>query len=322
MGFYFTIRESIRLNRYVAAGLYMVQSLWFSRFGRLRKQVRARRREEGLRGVAMCLRFRDEAPFLKDWLDYHFASGVEHCFVYNNFSADNYEEVLNPYREAGKVTLIEWPRVPASPAAEEDCVLRAVGQYKWVGFLDADEFVVIRGNVGIEAFLSAYADYPAVALHWYMFGSNGHKTRPCGPVFAEYIRRDRWPNRHVKCFVRPDRVTQNRNSHSWYFEGMRSAVTEKGRKVAGSISIPASAERAWINHYYCKSEEDYLEKAARKSTLDRVGMLFPTHSAERLNEAITKSNEVMDDCAARYYRARCDAMSGLLNDGARSLSRS
>lgn len=310
MGLYFRIRETVRLNRHVSALIYGTQSLWFSHVGRLRKQVLAqRRRASDANGVAMCLRFRDEAPYLKDWLEYYYAAGVEHCFLYNNFSQDNYEEVLKPYRTSGRVTLIDWPYTPASPAAEEDCILRTLGRYKWVGFIDADEFVVIRDNVGIDVFLSAYESHPAVALHWRVFGSNGHKTRPSGSVFAEYIRRDEEPDFHVKCFVRPECVAQNRNSHSWYFFGMRSAVTELGRKVTGSISVPATAELAWINHYYCKSEQDYLEKSARKSTLDRVGILFPSHQVGKLQETMRKSNDVVDECALRYYMARCDAMS-------------
>ena len=35
--------------------------------------------------------------------------GIEHFYLYNNNSEDDYRTVLNPYIERGLVTLIEWP---------------------------------------------------------------------------------------------------------------------------------------------------------------------------------------------------------------------
>ena len=45
-------------------------------------------------------------------------------------------------------------------------------------------------------------------------------------------------------------------------------------------------------------------------------------NALRAAEAVSYTHLDVYKRQARYYRARCDAMSGLLNDGARSLSRS
>ena len=69
-----------------------------------------------------------------------------------------------------------------------------------------------------------------------------------------------------------------------------------------------TADCAWINHYYFKSEEDYLEKAARRSTLDRVGISFPSRRRERVEEDLLKNNDFFDSCAADYYRARCQSL--------------
>jgi hypothetical protein len=183
-----------------------------------------------------------------------------------------------------------------------------VGRFEWIGFIDADEFVVIGDGRSIGGFLADFQDHPAVALHWYMFGSNGHRLRPEGPVIAKYTRREPLPNRHVKCFVRPECVAEYRNSHSWYYRGMRCAVNEAGQGVRGSFAAP-TADRAWINHYHHKSDQDYFEKAARKSVLDKVGMTFETRTQQRHSDGESKANAVVDECALRYYLARCRALS-------------
>ncbi len=58
---------------------------------------------------AVCAIFKNESVFLKEWLEYHLLIGVEHFYLYNNFSEDNYQDILAPYIEKGQVTLTEWP---------------------------------------------------------------------------------------------------------------------------------------------------------------------------------------------------------------------
>ena len=53
--------------------------------------------------------FRDEAPYLREWIEYHKLLGVEHFYLYNNLSQDKCNEVLAPYVKNGEVDLIEWP---------------------------------------------------------------------------------------------------------------------------------------------------------------------------------------------------------------------
>ena len=53
--------------------------------------------------VALCLIFKNEAPFLKEWLDYHLALGVDHFYLYNNNSDDDFREVLRPYATGGEL---------------------------------------------------------------------------------------------------------------------------------------------------------------------------------------------------------------------------
>ena len=86
-----------------------------------------------------------------------------------------------------------------------------------------------------------------------------------------------------------------------------TAVNEHGRPVYGSLGAP-TADLAWINHYFCKSEEDYLEKTSRRPTSDQVTMRFQHRRPERAAEEFPRNNDVFDSRAADYYRARCQAL--------------
>jgi hypothetical protein len=273
---YFKFREKIRLNPQIAKAIYFTQSLKYSTSGEFRKKVLAASKDRAKgHGVAMCIRIRDEARYLDEFIEYYLAAGIEHFFFYEKLSVDRFH---------------------------------CIGRFAWVGFIDADEFVVVKDGRSIGEFLSGYTQHPALALHWRGFGSNGHKKRPAGPVIVEYNRRERVPNRHVKCFVQPSSVAAYRNPHSWYYQKLRAAVNELGQPVLGSISLPPTAETAWINHYHHKSDEDYFEKSARKSIADSAGMSFQNRTPARHHAAAQKSNEVVDDIASEYYLHRCQTL--------------
>lgn len=306
---FFRLRYCVRKQPWIAASVYMLPNLFHAvaqrSYPALPSSGKAPRGK-----LALCLRFRDEARFLAEWLEYHVAAGVDHFFLYNNFSADEFQEVLRPYVEEGQVTLIRWPRKPASPAAENDCIARTRGRFEWVGFIDADEFVVVGDGRPISDFLSEFGRAPAVALHWYYYGSNSHEKRPQDWVVRAYTRRNAEPDAHFKVFVRPEQVTRNRNSHNFYYRGAQRAVDENGRSVYGSMAHPPAAKRAWINHYFCKSLEDYLEKAMRPSTLDEFGMREPSRQVAKAKSAMAQANEIVDYSARDYFEKRCAARLG------------
>lgn len=307
---YWTIREKIRLNPLVSKSIYIAQSTMKLFSGReFASKVKVAAKKAGAsEGVALCVRIRDEAADLREFVEYYLAAGVRHIFFYEARSADNFREVLEPFIEAGHVTLIDnWPHVPISPAAEQDCILRSIGKYAWIGCIDADEFVVIGNGRSIPEYLcSIPTRYPAVGLHWRFYGSNGHVNRPGLPVILAYSRRQRRADFHVKLFVRPERVRCYRNPHSWYYqEFLSTAVNEKGKRIWGSTSIPATSDEAWINHYYHKSHEEFERKAKRASIADRTPMKFNSRTPQRGAEYERTANELIDLAAVEYHQERC-----------------
>lgn len=59
--------------------------------------------------LSVCAIFQDEAPYLREWIEYHRLMGAEHFYLYDNDSHDEFLEVLQPYINKRIVTLIDWP---------------------------------------------------------------------------------------------------------------------------------------------------------------------------------------------------------------------
>ena len=79
-----------------------------------------RRKNETKYNVSICGIFKNEGKYLREWIEFHKIVGVEHFYLYNNNSEDNFREILEPYIEDGLVTLVEWKKNQAQMEAYYD----------------------------------------------------------------------------------------------------------------------------------------------------------------------------------------------------------
>ena len=101
--------------------------------------------------LSICAIFSNESPFLNEWIEYHRLVGVDHFYLFNNGSNDDYLNCLTPYLEKGMITLMNWPGGLGSntevdpiqwtfstqiPAYEYTAKFLALGKTKWLVFLD------------------------------------------------------------------------------------------------------------------------------------------------------------------------------------------
>jgi hypothetical protein len=248
--------------------------------------------------LTACLKFKNAARFLPEWIEFHQIVGFEHFYLYNNNSTDDYLGALAPYRDAESVTLYEWPDVPAFPKCEEHCVAHHRHEARWIAFLDDDEFLFPTKGTDVRKILRRYESYPAVAVHWLMFGSSGHIRRPQGLVLEDYLHRQRNVSTIIKSIVNPRRIAAANSPHHWHYKEQELASDENERPVKSSSSTPATVGILRINHYWSKSLEDGQNKVAR-GPVDRWAMENP-RSMQLWHEFDSRMNEVEDREILRF----------------------
>lgn len=122
---------------------------------------------------SLCAIFKNEGRYFKEWIEYHRMLGVDHIYLYNNFSTDDYLEVLKTYIEEGYVTLTDWPYELSQIPAYQHCYDNYGKDTFWLMFLDLDEFICPLYDVDIKEWIRKYEKYPSVLMYWLMFGTNG-----------------------------------------------------------------------------------------------------------------------------------------------------
>jgi hypothetical protein len=211
--------------------------------------------------LAACAIFRNEARYLAEWVAFHLVVGVEHLFLYNNRSDDGYGEILEPFVAAGTVTLIDWPVYPGQNEAYDDCVRRTSGEWRWVAFIDLDEFLFSPRLRPVPELLARFEDVPGVGVPWGQFGTSGHKTPPPGLVIENYtqMRLGRRNLRQFKSVVDPAAVTKCLGPHTFRY-------TDPAFR--GPVPRFASVHDLRVNHYFSRSE---AELQAKVRALDSYG---------------------------------------------------
>ena len=222
--------------------------------------------------------FKDEAPYFKEWIEYHRLVGVDHFYLYDNGSTDTFKQVLEPYVKEGVVTLIDWPDKNREnwqkieyawvyytqvPALEHACRTVALGQTKWLAMIDIDEFIVPKNQTTIPDVLKKYDDAPGVIVYWHVYGTSGVNTLPPNVLLVEALNmtceEGHQLNKVEKTIIKPEMFSSFlRPPHTCVYAG------------GGAGGCLPKAEMQ-INHYINRTiEYFYNSKVKKKEAMDNT----------------------------------------------------
>jgi hypothetical protein len=266
---------------------------------RLREPCPPIRPEPGRAGIAVVGIVRNEATYLAEWLEFHLMVGAGHIYLYDNGSTDASADIVRPYREAGQVTVIEWPTQSGrSPqlTAYADAIRRFGARWRWMAFIDVDEFLYPAEGDSLAALLDQrFGHLAGVEVGWRNFGSSGHVARPAGLVTAAYTLRGAGPAceirtvANVKSIVDPTAVSAVVGAHEFPV------------RAGERLRLPLETGEIRLNHYFTRSREEFEAKLAvgsvfwggildvrRKHTNRRLRMARAIEEAPVLDTAILR----------------------------------
>lgn len=269
--------------------------------------------------IAICAMFRDEAPFLKEWIEYHRLVGVTHFYLYNNCSQDDFwVGVLKRYVDEGIVELFD---VPFDSSLYNDgakthnfvqvcCYNHALNLAKgfnnWLGLIDLDEFICPVVDKDLPTILKRY-DYAAgLVVYWQVYGTSNIWDLNPGELMLEKLLL-RQPNQGgngiFKSIVKPQAATCIDPHCCSYVAGAFSVMPNHQRfsHTPGFSELPVDLIR--INHYTFRTEMYYqtVKKPRRKQWGEN-------HSPEGERVYLDWANSVYDPVMMRFVPALKERM--------------
>ena len=215
--------------------------------------------------VSLCAIVRDEELYIREWIQYHYSLGIEQFYIYNNESKDNTYSLVQSLSDSYPIELMNVVGSPAQLQTYEHCLQQHRKDSRWIGFIDADEFIVpVRP---FKKWLTMYEQHAGVAMHWYLFGSNGHEHYTPDAVVERFTRRQPDVNPHIKCFVNPLKTKNALTPHRFTHNGFLVDEHMKPFDNDQVLQYNGTADMIQINHYATKSKRE-CEKRRQTARAD------------------------------------------------------
>lgn len=240
--------------------------------------------------LSVCCIVKDENDYLPEWLDYHRKIGAEHFYIYDNGSKIPVKDIVQTIGYEQFVTVTSIPGQNMHVKAYQHCIDNFGCNSKWIAFIDMDEFIVPKNETAsLPQLLKKYEDYGGLGMSWLIFGSNHHIDKPAGSQLENFTRRSEVtfpPNRHIKSIVQPRHVQAAFKSHYFKFKPGFACVNEHFIPIEEALA-DVSVDTIQLNHYYCRSLEEYRQKVERGiSDTKRKRKLEEFHNHDRESNVV------------------------------------
>jgi len=236
--------------------------------------------------------FKNESHILVEWIEHYLSQGVEHFYLIDNGSTDNYMDKIIRYIKFDIVTLFKDDTPNEQIPHYNKYILPHINETEWLFMADLDEFAYAPNHNKLTDVLqdkkyTNIKNLAEISCPWIMFGSNGHISQPAS-VVKNFVKRwncnnidtIRLPKGHVgvKSFVKTNKLNKIHihrhnisgisvcsNLEPFMFDsscGDYYVSTEISEKKLASYDIV-------INHYIIQSAEYYCTIKMTRGDVNR-----------------------------------------------------
>ncbi|WP_370598716.1 glycosyltransferase family 2 protein [Escherichia coli] len=224
--------------------------------------------------------FKNEYPFIIEWVAYHIILGIDEIYIADNISTDGSSELLYVLDQIGLIKRIEYPTkkdTPPQMGAYRE-ILSSIDKNKWIAFIDADEFISPTNYEDGLNKLSPLLNDPvigAISLNWAVYGSSYSLIPDDRLVIERFNKRavDVHPvNGHYKSIVRvSDVISTGPTPHAFTIKSDKKFVMPNQTLHENINGICKLIDYSIIrlNHYVIKSKAEFINKKSSRPRADQ-----------------------------------------------------
>jgi hypothetical protein len=232
--------------------------------------------------VAICVAVKDQSEDLKEWFTHHYHHlGIRRFYMMDDRSSpalENFEDYPIPRSAISfRYFTPETRTVSMQYHLYDECHARFGTRHRWIGFLDADEYleIVDKPGTSMADFLRNYEGYGALGVQWIIHNSNGLLEKPAASVREAYTscihdgaEGSASDNKHIKSFVQTKYYVKTESPHNFFLNSSMYTVGENKDRVTYAFREPITRQKVALHHYFCKSKAEYELKMARGNGAD------------------------------------------------------
>jgi hypothetical protein len=244
--------------------------------------------------------FYNEAPYLKEWLDHYINRNVDHFYLINDNSNDNFKEIIEPYIQKKYITLFNVSNEFKYEYGRQEKIYNHFfsglkKEIDWLLICDIDEYVWSPKDINFKNLLNLmeeenvfYYKIPMV-----LFGSNGHIKQPEG-IVKSFTKRQLIDDKYIKF---KDKYAQTKIlSKIEKIKKFNVHWHESDYKEFNPFFVDPNECLFRLNHYRLQSKEKW-KKNLEKKDVNNYKPKYPMNFSPNLK--IKKYQSIHD----RNYRS-------------------
>lgn len=181
--------------------------------------------------------FKNEAMNIKEWIDHYLWQGVDHFYLINNGSTDEYKNILDQY---SNITLYNFNEQHRQVQYYNTIYPEIKTTSKWLIVVDLDEFYFCK-NQSIRSFLHDKDEIDIFQNYWSEFGSSGLEKHPKSIRKSLIWKKKTLSSQWAKYIVQTDFCDGL---------GMHFSKTRREKVITNDPLLQ-------VNHYQIQSKEFY-----------------------------------------------------------------
>ena len=241
-----------------------------------------------MKTAVVCIA-RLEGNYIREFIDHYRGLGFSNVIVCDNDHDDNDENlvsILKDYIDEGFVIYEDCKNLIRAQMDVYTRMYQKYGnQFDALMYVDIDEFLVLNKNKNISEFLESFpSDWEQIVCNWKCFNDNNlihYDPRPLMERFTQPIPFGKCiqygniaEDAHVKCIVKGGLPQVIFYSNPHVATNPLLTYHASGYRCNNSPWQPINWDVAQINHYVCKTIEEYCTNKLRRGTADRSYDVF------------------------------------------------
>ena len=235
--------------------------------------------------ICICTIGKKENQYIREFVTYYEKYGVDKIYLYDNNdeNGEHFEDVIKDYIDKGFVKIINWRNIEKPHfKAINDCYLKYNKYYDWLIFYDIDEYIHLNNFSNIKDFLNQkqFNRCKKIYLNWVFHTDNDLIHYENLPLFQRFpeVERDAIINnkfsQKVKSIVRgniSNFIIANNSHTSHIITESVNACNGFGKKINLDEEFylkNSDAKYYYIDHFYTKSLEEFINKIKRGSAVN------------------------------------------------------
>ena len=219
--------------------------------------------------ICICTLGKNENKYIREFVQHYEKYDVDKIYLYDNndIVGERFEEAINDYIRKGFVEIINWRGITKGIyKVLNNCYKSNYEKYDWLIFYELDEFINLHNYTSIKKFLKEkrFKDCQIIYLNSVCHTDNNklyYENKSLHERFPEIIKAKKL---EIKSIIRghiPKLIINHIHQLNDYLKNCNGFGNKN--KIVNIFAKEPDYKYYYIDHYYCKSTEEFINKIKR-----------------------------------------------------------